>query len=46
MVLSKEELYNINGGGIKFGVYAAIGCFITFIVGIVDGFLRPLSCNR
>ena len=46
MVLSKDELYNIYGGRAKYGIYAAIGCFITFIVGLVDGYLRPLSCNR
>ena len=33
------------GGGIKYGILAGIGMAITFIAGIVDGFLRPLKCN-
>ena len=46
MVLSKEELHNIYGGGIKYGWYAVIGGLITFIVGVIDGYLGPLKCNR
>lgn len=46
MVLSKEELYTIQGGGIKFGWIATIGSLITLVVGIIDGYLRPLGCNK
>lgn len=46
MVLTNEELSNIQGGGSKFGWYALFGGFITLVVGIVDGFLRPLGCNK
>ena len=47
MVLSNNELYDIYGGGSNkawgLGIlFAAIG---TMIVGILDGFMRPLSCN-
>ena len=47
MVLKNQELMDINGGGtgrkIGFGIFfAAIG---SFIVGVVDCFLRPLKCN-
>ena len=40
MVLSKEELHNIYGGGIKYGWYAVIGGLITFIVGVIDGLIK------
>lgn len=43
MILTNEELNNINGGG--FGIFIGIGLLFTMIVGIVDGYLRPLKCN-
>ena len=46
MVLNDNELNNVYGGGVKLGWYAAIGGFITLVVGIIDGYLRPLSCNK
>jgi lactobin A/cerein 7B family class IIb bacteriocin len=46
MVLTNEELSNIQGGGAKYGWYAFIGAMITLIVGIIDGYLRPLGCNK
>lgn len=48
MILRSEELYNIVGGATskKIGIgiiFAALG---SFVVGIIDGFLRPLACNK
>lgn len=48
MVLKNEELMKINGGAssknVGIGIiFAALG---SFIVGIIDGFLRPLACNK
>lgn len=47
MVLKNNDLMKINGGGtgkkIGLGIFfAALG---SFLVGVVDGFLRPLKCN-
>lgn len=47
MVLKEEELISIIGGSIgkKVGLgifFAALG---SFLIGFVDGFLRPLKCN-
>ena len=47
MVLKEEELISTVGGSIgkKVGLgifFAALG---SFLVGLVDGFLRPLKCN-
>ena len=46
MNLTKQELSNINGGAIKLALskYLIGGGIATFIVGIVDGYLRPLTC--
>jgi hypothetical protein len=42
--LNQIELKNINGGGIGFLI--GLGALITFIIGIVDGYVRPLKCNK
>lgn len=47
MVLNNESLSNTIGGGTTkswgLGIlFAALG---SFIVGVIDGFMRPLSCN-
>lgn len=43
--LKKEEMLKVNGGGFSFGFLALIGSGIVFIVGLIDGFVRPLKCN-
>lgn len=41
--LTENQLNNINGGAIpKFIIFGGI---LTFIIGIIDGFSRPLKCN-
>lgn len=46
MELTTEELSVVTGGAVNAGVYLAIGGLITFIIGVIDGYLRPLSCNK
>ena len=43
--LKNEELITINGGAVKVGVIIAIISTLISIVGIIDGFFRPLKCN-
>lgn len=45
MILEKEELLEIYGGAISYGLMTAIVGGIVFIIGIVDGYLRPLKCR-
>lgn len=45
MKLSKEELNKIEGGAIFKTSSLIIGGIFTFILGVIDGFLRPLKCN-
>ena len=45
MVLKKEELNEVIGGGISLSILGIIGAIGVFIAGVVDGFLRPLRCN-
>lgn len=46
MELSKETLQNTVGGASKLGIGLIIGGLVTIIVGIIDGYLRPLKCNN
>ena len=47
MELSRDDLINITGGGkINYGLLSAISAGIMFLIGLVDGYLRPLSCNK
>ena len=43
--LEKRQLLNISGGGITFGLGLLITAGITFIIGVIDGYIRPLKCN-
>lgn len=44
--LSKNELNNIEGGLLKnFTAWGVIGAGVTFIIGILNGYIRPLPCN-
>lgn len=45
MILNKNELLSIKGGGLSAGVLALIGAGIVFLIGTIDGFVRPLKCN-
>ena len=41
--LTKKELKNINGGGV--GTLLLIGSGVVFIIGVIDGIVRPLACR-
>lgn len=43
--ISKEELQSINGG---FSLLAAVGVVAAgvFLVGVVDGYVRPKKCDE
>lgn len=44
-MLTDKDLYLINGGAIKISIGFVVGAIVTLIVGIIDGYLRPLKCN-
>lgn len=43
--IEKENLKNVYGGGFSFSLAALIGAGITFIIGVIDGYVRPLACR-
>jgi hypothetical protein len=44
ILLKDKELDNIHGGG--FGFFAALAGIVTFVIGVIDGYVRPLKCNK
>lgn len=44
-MLSNNELKKISGG-FNFGIGFLIASGITFVVGLFDGYVRPLACRR
>lgn len=43
--LTNEELKNVDGGALKLGIGLAIVAGVTFVIGFIDGLIRPLKCN-
>ena len=43
MELKREELSEIKGG--SYIKLFAIGGIVIFIIGFIDGYMRPLKCN-
>lgn len=44
--LSNENIRKIEGGGLSFWGALGIVTGVIFAIGVVDGFVRPLSCNN
>lgn len=43
--ISTQEAKKITGGGITIGGWIGIGAAVVFVIGLIDGFVRPLKCN-
>lgn len=43
--LNTNEMKEINGGGITLGTGALIVLGGVFLIGFIDGLIRPLKCN-
>lgn len=44
--LSKDRLKEIYGGEITLAAGCLIVAGIVFVIGVIDGFLRPLQCRK
>lgn len=42
--LEERELKELKGGA-GVGTYLLIGGLVVFIIGVIDGYVRPLKCN-
>ena len=43
--LTQTELKQISGGAISAKLLAFIPLGVSFVVGLIDGYLRPLKCR-
>ena len=44
--LNNNELFEINGGFAKIGAFTIVSAIISFIAGLVDGYINPQKCNK
>ena len=45
-MINKEELLMIKGGKISGTTGVIISAIVSFLIGVVDGYMRPLGCHR
>ena len=45
-IINNEDMYNIKGGAARWGIYAGIGAFATFVAGFIDGQIKLKWQNR
>ena len=44
--IDKNKMKVINGGGsFSIGLILGLGSIINFLIGVIDGYTRPLRCN-
>lgn len=43
--MTELELKQTKGGGINIGFGVFLGGVFTFLIGLVDGYVRPLACR-
>ena len=46
MNLDLESMKKISGGGVSVWAIFGIGSLVVFLAGVIDGFARPLACNK
>ncbi len=44
--ISNQEMQEVKGGGVNWGLMAGIGAFTSFLIGVIDGIINPKKCNN
>ncbi len=44
--IETNRLEKIKAGGIGLGTGLLIGAGVVFLIGVIDGYFRPLKCNK
>jgi lactobin A/cerein 7B family class IIb bacteriocin len=45
-LVREQEMQQIRGGAVKWGIIAGIGAFASFMIGVLDGWTNPKKCNK
>ena len=45
-LLTDAQMHEVSGGGMTRAMIAGFIAAGIFVVGVIDGFIRPLKCNR
>ena len=43
--ISNENMKQIAGGAVNWGLLAGIGAAASFLIGLIDGWTNPKRCN-
>lgn len=43
--IKEKELKDVSGGGLTWGAGCVIIGAVVFIIGVIDGYTRPLRCR-
>ncbi len=46
MELTEKEMYEINGGGISWGLLAGLASTVVFVIGALSGYTNPTKCKN
>lgn len=44
-MLTSYEMTQVEGGKVNYNLIGVIGTLLTFLAGVIDGYMRPLRCN-
>ncbi len=45
-MIKENELINVKGGAISWTAVGIGGAIISFLIGLIDGYTRPLRCRN
>lgn len=43
--IKDKEIMNVEGGGLSVWAILGIGATVVFLIGVFDGYTRPLACK-
>jgi len=46
MELTQNEMYNVSGGGVSWGIVAGIAAAVVYLIGCLNGYTNPNKCSN
>lgn len=43
--LDQNQMKQVSGGAIHWGILAGVGAAIVFFIGLFDGYVNPIKCR-